>query len=361
MSSTAAQQNHSQFEGNAHRAKLLLEATGDFCNSKSYGPTIATNQFTKLFYSLIGDTDTASKKLISSQLARNHNTPRPIAYYLAMEPIDVAAPMLLISPVFWQTDLIQLSKKLEPESLAILARRSDITPPVAQSLAEHGDQKTRQLLSVNPAAMLNAVRNPQKPVASENVVEDADTGQIENLKQELLDLVNTGGKGNKNLSVNASDDNHAGKREPQIGERLLAHIKAGEIHLIAREISDQIEMDVDKVNKIVMHENATSLAIFLKGLDVSSSQASELFLGLNNSLTDNRSELDFCMGQFDKFSTSQCRDIMRNLGAKLATVGEDEKLPANPANQLDDAVKARRRQIYKSHAPVLFGNQRKAS
>ena len=72
----------------------ILRSPNDFCNSKTYGPTIEIDQFTKLFYSLIGDTDTASKKLISSKLARNHNTPRPIAYYLAMEPIVVAAPTL---------------------------------------------------------------------------------------------------------------------------------------------------------------------------------------------------------------------------------------------------------------------------
>ena len=50
-----------------------------------------------------------------------------------------------------------------------------------------------------------------------------------------------------------------------------------------------------------------------------------------------------------------------NLGAKLPTTGDKEKLPDNSANELGDAVKARRRQIFKSQAPVLFGNQRKAS
>ena len=61
-----------------------------------------------------------------------------------------------------------------------------------------------------------------------------------------------------------------------------------------------------------MHDNCLSLVIFLKGLELSQNEASQLLVMLNYSVAHNILQLNRCIEQFERFTTSQCRDIMRN-------------------------------------------------
>ena len=127
----------------------MLDATKQFCLRLNNNKQSDKDQYVKLFYSLIAHTDFATRKTISSILARHCYTPRPIAYYLAMEDAEIAAPFLLISPVLWERDLIQLIAKLNSSSLTIIARRADITRNIARELISHGDKTVCNMLSLN--------------------------------------------------------------------------------------------------------------------------------------------------------------------------------------------------------------------
>ncbi len=384
MPSITEAEIHPATAGHEFRADLLLDATVQFCISQPKQRNNGSDQFKKLFYSLIGYTNNLVKKLISCRLACNQNTPRSIAYYLAMEKIDIAAPMLLISPVFWETDLIRLVKKLDLPYLSIIARRSDVTMRVAQVLIEHGDDNTRRILLANPAAKLNAIRNTganigvnldgkqqstsyQPPtdnetfateikveIKVENKAEDRQT-----LVQQLLKLANVNEKGIRPVQENKTINNQDTRPEKSIGTRLLSHAKAKDYRQVIKVISQQIGMDIEKVEKIVLHENPSSLAIFLKGLGVSAPEASVLLVELNKSVARNIAELASCMEQFNRFSIPQCCDIMRNLGAKLPKIEGDDTSRDYNNTVLSNAVSARRRQIFATPAPVLFGSKSK--
>ena len=358
MSSQTLADNKTTEAQKLHRAKLLYDSTVQFCNHNDRAAPIGRDQFIQLFYSFIGDTNDSTKRLISSRLARNHNTPRSIAYYLAMDSIEIATPVLLISPVFWETDLLQLIEKLDTPYLCVLARRSNISPAVAQALVNKGSKLTHQVLSNNPTLNLNSLAKsrfvpPAMPVKSSAL-------KIERDRQKLLELTNIGGGARGDRHKTEVEQKKSATENGRIGARLISYVKSNDIASAIGEISRQIGMDAVEVRKIVLHQNASSLAIILKGLGIAPSQASHLLVSINNHAARNIAELTRCMEHFNRFTISQCRDIIRNLGAKLPSDTLDESLPVYRDTTPNKTASARRRQIIMTRAPKIFGNSRMA-
>ena len=349
----------------AHRSKLLYDATIQFCNQRGSSRAMGVDQFTKLFYSLIGETDFNTKKLISARLARKSNTPRTVAYCLAMEPIEIAAPFLLISPVFWERDLMQLARRLDAPHLSILARRSDISPAVALELFSRGSNFTRKAILDNPAIdMKNVAQMPEAEAdavpGDNNISPDvAPRDQTDDPKENLMKLANAGGRGVKKTQTHEDKRQQNPTPGDEIGASLLSHAKAGNQNLVIGEITNRIGMEFDEVKKMVLHGDATSFVILLKGIGLSQGDASQLLALVNNFVARDFSELRRCMRQFDRFSGKQCRDIMRNLGAKFPSVPL-KIAPSHSETLLQSAAIARRRQIMLTKAPVLFGSQKAA-
>ncbi len=352
--------NASTTADSEHRSRILYDATIQFCARQGRDRISGAEQYKKLFNTLIDGIDVKTKKLISSHLARNCNTPRSIAYYLAMEPIDIAAPFLLISKVFWERDLLQLADKLGSSQLLILARRSDITPLVAGVLIARDDKLINQVLSKNPTLRLHEHATEMRTDQSVNIAEEATVvhsvaPKSESPAGELLKLAQLAGKGKNTDQVIGYGDQHP------IGDRLLKHAKSNNRALIAREIAEHIGMEFEPVEKIVMHKNCQSLVLFLKGLELTKRETSQLLVMLNYSVAQNISQLNQCLEHYDSFTTSQCRDVMRNLGARKLSDKQDHQseIPDNTA--LNNAIAVRRRQIVKSQAPVMFGKQRQSA
>ncbi len=353
-------ENASTTADSEHRTRILYDATIQFCARQGRDRVSGADQYKKLFYTFIDDIDTKTKKLISSHLARNRNTPRSIAYYMAMETIDIAAPFLLISQVFWERDLLQLANKLGSSHLLILARRSDITPLIAGVLIARDDKLINQVLSKNPTLRLyeNAkeMRSDQPMNTGDGAtIESTVTPKTESPAGELLKLAQLAGKGKNTNQAITHGHQHS------IGDRLLKHAKSSDRSLVAREIAEHIGMEVEPVEKIIMHENCQSLVVFLKGMELTQKEAWQLLVMLNNSVAQNISQLNHYLEQFDRFTTSQCRDIMRNLGARNLSDTQDYQSQMPDETALNNAIAVRRRQIVKSQAPIMFGKQRQSA
>ncbi len=355
--------------GSGRRGKLLLDATKQFCLRLNNNKRSDKDQYVKLFYSLVSHTDFATRKTISSILARHCYTPRPIAYYLAMEDAKIAAPFLLISPVLWERDLIQLIGKLNSSSLTIIARRADITRNIARELISHGDKTVCNMLSLNGSLKLDKEMardldlvlsdkgsNTQAKIASDEVRMDA--------RNELLKLAGAIGK------FGRDDKNSVQKQKTKttskinslpFAEQMLELAELKEVQKIASAIASRIEISTDNISKLLSHENGTSLIIFLKGMNFTRSQASRLLLLVNKLVARNITEFSNSMKQFDRFSVIQCQDMMRNLGAKNVAGQNANNSDHLNREALNKASFERRQQISAKPSSPLFGTKRKAS
>jgi len=346
------------------RGNLLLESTIQFCNDCKHRYSNESEIFTKLFYSLIGDTTIATKKTISAHLARNPRTPRPIAYYLAMESIEIAAPFLLISPALWERDLLQLIEKLETPYLAIIARRSDVSARMAQALVSRGDKLVCQVLLKNPILKLNSVKAPTFPdlPGEQNnsaIPSVSKTGTFNQSGIELLKLADVGEKhvtAEQNIEAN---DVASQEVTGNFFERLLKHARNGQYRGLAKEIGERIGMQIDDVEKIVRHENSSSFAIFLKGLNVPRSDVSQILLLVNQRTGRNIADFASSIARYDELPIVACIDIMKNLGARSVDIKNVSSAQAERETLLSGAATARRRQIMAVRPTVMFGDQQK--
>ncbi len=357
-------ENANTTTGNGQRGKLLLDATKQFCHRMNNNKQSDKDQFIKLFYSLVADTEHSTRKIISSILARHCYTPRPIAYYLAMEDPDIATPFLLISPVLWERDLIQLISKLKPSSLTVIARRADITKKLAKELISRGDKTVCKMLSQNTSfkpdqqmsddmelILSGNLSEPQTEIAAEIARADA--------RNELLKLASIGSniKRKSKLPSKVSADKIISK---PFADRMLELAELKEVQKIASAIALRIEISVDNISKLMTHENGTSFIIFLKGLNFSRFQASRLLLLVNKQVARNNVEFTNSMEQFDRFSIVQCQDMMKNLGAKNIASSETSNNDYQVREALSNAGFERRQQIFARPSPALFGTKRKA-
>ncbi len=359
-------ENTSTTASSEHRARLLYDATIQFGTRQGRERVSGADQYKELFYSFIDNIDHKTKKLISSHLARNHNTPRSIAYYMAMESIDVAAPFLLISKVFWECDFLQLIDKVGTSHLLVIARRLDITPRIAETLLARNNKLINQVLSRNPALRLNKYAGGMRTDRSRIIDDGAIGDSIANPKTEspagkLLRLARLAGKQKDRRNVVGTNQTTAQEQQQSIRERLLKHAKSNNRNLVTREIAEHIGMEVDQVESIIMHKDCQPFIVFLKGLELSQKETSQLLIMLNCSVAKNIYQLNQYIEKFDRLTISQCRDIMRNLGAKKLSDVQDYQSHMPVDTALSKAIAVRRRQIDKSLGHIMFGKQRRSA
>ena len=349
---------------NEHRAKILYDATIQFCAQQGRKKIDGAEEYKTLFYSFINDVDQKTKKLISSHLARNRATPRSIAYYLALETIEIAAPFLLMSQVFWERDIMQMIGKLSNSHLLIVARRSDITPAIAGALIARGDNLINQVLSKNPTLRLNQVAQGNNVTPSYQYTEEKTDNNVpvelsKKPANELLELAQLALTGKQKLNQNSNDTSP--DQQNSIAVRMLAHANSHNRIMVARELADHIGMNFEQVEKIVCHENCESLVLFLKGIDFKQSEVAQLLVKLNSNVAHNVSLLNRYIAQYDNFSASQCRDVMRNLGANKLNTAPTYQSQSPDNAILNNAISVRQRQITKSQGPALFGTERRSA
>ncbi|MEC9342322.1 MAG: hypothetical protein VYD64_00615, partial [Pseudomonadota bacterium] len=101
-------------EGSPHvnrKAKLLLDAASGFC-SLARPRNEDTAVFREFFSPLIGACASAARRSLAAMIAPNAYVPRSVVFYLALDELEVAAPILLLSPVLKEADLVALARKL---------------------------------------------------------------------------------------------------------------------------------------------------------------------------------------------------------------------------------------------------------
>lgn len=130
-STTAATSPSQPADKKNRRSGILFDAVRDFSGLKR--PSAEDiNKLKALFYEFIETMEPPQRRLVTAMLARCVYTPRAIALYLAMDDPQVAAPMLLFSPVLNELDLASISRKLGTGHAAIIRKRMQ---PVRSSSA----------------------------------------------------------------------------------------------------------------------------------------------------------------------------------------------------------------------------------
>ena len=92
------------------------------------------------------------RRALAVTLKSSDLVPRDVAMRLAQDVESIALPIIVGSPAFTDADLVEIVRMGGPARQAAIARRPQIGRPVAQALAEHGDEAAVETACANDNA-----------------------------------------------------------------------------------------------------------------------------------------------------------------------------------------------------------------
>jgi uncharacterized protein (DUF2336 family) len=113
------------------RPTLLRVVTDQYLLGRAHTPD-EERQFTELALRLFGETDIPTRATVATQLAPHVCTPRPIVLHLARDVLDVAEPILRLSPQLTPADLAGIVAERGPSYAAVIAKRRPPEPAPAR-------------------------------------------------------------------------------------------------------------------------------------------------------------------------------------------------------------------------------------
>jgi uncharacterized protein (DUF2336 family) len=138
----------------AHRDQLFL-ALGSLC---ALGPLedtateAAVGQILLILYPKVHQT---SKATLSGKLCKAAWADHMLIMNMAQDVASVAQPVITLSPVLRECDLIELSRGTDLEHRALIAHRPNIGAPVTEALLSHDEPDVMTALVENASATLS--------------------------------------------------------------------------------------------------------------------------------------------------------------------------------------------------------------
>lgn len=101
------------------------------------------------------DAEVRVRRALSDALKSNPDVPHGLAVKLARDVAEVAIPMLEVSEVLSDDDLLDIVRAYSSEHQSAIARRREVSEVVAEALVDHGDEGVVGTLMANEGAAVN--------------------------------------------------------------------------------------------------------------------------------------------------------------------------------------------------------------
>ncbi|MEZ5872391.1 MAG: DUF2336 domain-containing protein [Nitratireductor sp.] len=343
----------------SRRSMILMDSVRDFCQlERPQQSDIA--RFKELFYQLIQSASVADRRSISASLAGNHYIPRTVILFLAMDVLEVAAPVLLFSPLINEADIISLARRSDLEHLKVLARREAITADGARALRHSGGREVAKILAKNRTLLAASagdetidmrtgpVAAPPMPTANPKAHEKPAIFKPEpnDPARELVDLASRGGrlgKANPGEAATRQAERPQGPTQETIAasrELLEAHRNGGAEGFVAAA-AYRTGVRAAIIRAMVERLDGESLAVLMKGMAVEEIEAMQLFLRLLPQAGRDFAKYKSLKAMYQKLNRDRCKLAMLALsGTRLSP--EHTREPKPPSARLMEAAAQRR-------------------
>ena len=319
-------------KGPQRSARLLLEAASNFC-ALARPTSRDISVFREFFTQLIDACGSSERRALAATIANNAYVPRSIVLYLALDELEVAAPILLLSPVLKEADIIALARKLVPAHLLVLCRRDDLTPSSGVSLLAHGGRNVAEQLAKNaftaksrPAGQAQPA--PSKPVehAQPEIAEVTERAGPTATEKKLLELAARGGRLGVNKTPRQKAPSAPQGSEPHFGQtpppdqaplfgaamtqQLIHTARTGDRKAVAEQIAHQIGHPAGAVYNLLSGDAVETLCALLKGLGIDDVSASQLVLLLRPAVGRSREEMAAAVRYYRRLDEQTCRRFL---------------------------------------------------
>ena len=132
------------------RAKTAAKIAADF--DEGHMDAAAREVAEDIFRSLARDVEVRVRKALSENLKESRILPHDVALTLANDVIEVAEPLLKLSQVLTDEDLVEIVRTQPMTSLAAVAQRETVAEAVSEALVDHGNEDVVVTLVSNKGA-----------------------------------------------------------------------------------------------------------------------------------------------------------------------------------------------------------------
>ena len=358
------------------RSTILMEIVRDFCQLER--PDQADiSRFKEIFYQLIQSVGIVERRSLSASLAACHYVPRTVVLFLAMDELEVAAPVLLFSPVINESDIISLARRMDIEHLKVLARREALTSDGARALRHAGGREVAAILARNRSLVgsdnVEAVPAPVVPPvisvspspqihASDAVAGPLPLPTNDSAARELVDLAGRGGRLGRGRQEEAQATRKEIPTQPSeksiaAGRELLEAHRNGAAEGFISAAAYRTGVRAAIIRAMVEKLDGESLAVLLKGMAVEDLEAMQLFVRLLPQVGRDFAKYKSLQAMYRKLNGERCKLAMLALsGTRLTPEHTNE--PKAPSARLMEVAAQRRASLHQHADPKPLTGER---
>jgi uncharacterized protein (DUF2336 family) len=221
-------------------------------------------QFAELFAPLFNASSEEARRQAVAALSQSRNVPPAAAFFIASQPIAVAAPFLISSPCLSNEALITIARSQGIDHAHAIARRESLSPIVVDALVGlRYDQNARRADSTDKQA---AAEPPAVEVAAPSAGETERQSREDQLRRRIKLLAG---------HVERAENDRLGLRNiSTIQAALLVRFaRSREAGLFAGVLADALSASRWLSERIMLDISGQQLATTLKGLGLETSDA----------------------------------------------------------------------------------------
>jgi uncharacterized protein (DUF2336 family) len=312
-------------QGQANRKDEILRASVSAFVALSNPNRRDCNQIEDLALPILPFASEQTKRFICAALAENGSAPANLVRKLCDEPVEICAPLLLLSPVMSAIDLVAVIGRKGKHHARIIARRSHLPNDVIEALALVDDDKVRaRAAGSNEAADAIAASNLKPTTAA----------QARTLLAELaMSLNSTGPASPFGSDVPETEQAPAGNAARLV--RLALHEDTG---LFATAVADATGLTFGKVQRLVKRAVPGELSTVLRALDISVDAAFVISCTLNPQTGANRLEIRLFRDRFEQLDQEKAVETLRRWKADEITAEFKRRAVNSDEADADDAA-----------------------
>jgi uncharacterized protein (DUF2336 family) len=159
----------------------LVEALGEIFYDDAHSLNDAERTHaTEILRRLIGDVEKTVRRALAERMAKDPHAPHDLVVSLANDEIEVAHPILVLSDVLDDDELIDIVRRHTMEHRLAVAMRKSLSTTVADAIVDTGDPDVIRVLIENTGANISPSTMEELVEASQN--ETAFQGPLVNRK-----------------------------------------------------------------------------------------------------------------------------------------------------------------------------------
>ena len=232
-------------------------------------------QFAELFAPLFEASSDEARRQAVAALSRSPNVPSAVAFFIACQPITIAAPFLSASPCLDDETLIAIARTQGVDHARAIVRRDNISPAVVDALVGLRHARVPAKTAAEPAVQ----PQPQPPAPESVAPADERLAREEALRSTIKHLAR---------QQSASLEDRLGLRTVSpVQEALLVRFARGrEADAFATTLADTLSASRWLAERIMLDISGHQLGTTLKGIGMPQAEALFVLERLYNHLQE---------------------------------------------------------------------------